>query len=238
MSSTYETTQPWVLYHYGATHDRWWPIWNSTRVLGFARIGMQCMVCGARETAKVPVPRLGPLPVHASGRHPVRERFLAEHTHPDRPHPMSWAVPLANLAAHPGGLDLDLLAMRLQADWAATREERDDASSRRSSRTRSAVGPSPKGIGVELKGMGQMSTTRAFSYTTRHWVTVEPRDPSAPEPVTDEEIVLAVRAALGAQDLPDALAALGAAVLMGYTIETPKFVIKVQECNRDLRTLA
>jgi hypothetical protein len=33
-----------------------------------------------------------------------------------RLHPMAWARPLLNPAAHVGGLDLDLLAMRLQAD--------------------------------------------------------------------------------------------------------------------------
>lgn len=35
-------------------------------------------------------------------------------------HPMSWAKPLRNPAAHPSGrLDLDLLAMRLEADLRA-----------------------------------------------------------------------------------------------------------------------
>jgi hypothetical protein len=29
---------------------------------------------------------------------------------------MSWAKPLANPAAHPGGLNLDLLGARLEAD--------------------------------------------------------------------------------------------------------------------------
>lgn len=114
--STYETTQPWVLYHYGLTHDRWWPFWNSTRVLGRARIRMECMVCGRREIASLKIPRLGAVPAPKSGRHPIRERFLADHAHPDRGAPMSWAVPLANLAAHPNGLDLDALAMRLEAD--------------------------------------------------------------------------------------------------------------------------
>lgn len=103
--TTVETTQPWVVYHYGLTHDRWWPFWNSTRVLGRARIRLTCAVCG-----------VGPVPVPASGRHPERERFLAEHTHPDRGHPMSWAMPLLNPQAHQGGMDIDLLAARLEAD--------------------------------------------------------------------------------------------------------------------------
>lgn len=115
--STYEVDQPWVLYHYGLTHDGWWPLWNSTHVLGRARIQCECMVCGGVEIANLPIPRFGPVPEPASGRHPFRERFLADHAHPDRGHPMSWKRPLANFAAHPGGLDLDQLAMRLEADF-------------------------------------------------------------------------------------------------------------------------
>lgn len=117
--STYETTQPWVAYHYGLTVDTWWPLWRSTRVLGHCKIGMECAVCGAYEVAKLKIPRLGVVPKPASGRHPVRERFLAEHVHLDRGAPMSWAKPLLNPAVHPGGIDLDALAFRLEADLAA-----------------------------------------------------------------------------------------------------------------------
>ena len=109
----FETPQPWVIYTYGLTHDGWWPIWNSTRVLGRSRIGLECCVCGHTEIATMRIPRFGPVPVPTSGRHPIRERFLAEHAHPDRGHPMSWMKPLRNPAF---GVDLDLLSMRLQAD--------------------------------------------------------------------------------------------------------------------------
>lgn len=112
--STFETDQPWVLYHYGRTHDRWWPPWNSTRILGRACITAECIVCGHREAIWMRIPRLGTVPDR--GHHPARIRFLADHAHPDRGHPMSWAKPLANLAAHPGGLNLDLLGARLEAD--------------------------------------------------------------------------------------------------------------------------
>lgn len=114
--STSEATQPWVCYHYGLTRDGWWPLWRSTRILGYCRIVMECAVCGGREVAKLRIPRFGAVPKLASGRHPVRERFLAEHAHPDRGAPMSWARPLLNPAVHPRGLDLDALAMRLEAD--------------------------------------------------------------------------------------------------------------------------
>lgn len=114
--STYETSQPWVLYHYGLTHDRWWPAWSSTRVLGRARIRVECIVCGERRVVTARIPRFGAVPAPPGGRHPERERFLHDHAHPDRGAPMSWARPMANPAAHPGGLDLDALGMRLEAD--------------------------------------------------------------------------------------------------------------------------
>lgn len=112
--TTYETAQPWVVYTFGLTHDLWWPFWNSTRVLGRARIALQCAVCGDRTVVSLRMPRFGDVPDH--GHHPRRLEYLAEHAHPDRGHPMSWALPLLNPAAHPGGLDIDLLGARLEAD--------------------------------------------------------------------------------------------------------------------------
>lgn len=113
--SNCDTDQPWVLYHYGRTHDGWWPFWNSTRVIGRARIGLECIVCGKSTVVSIRIPRFGEV---NPGRkhHPERLAFLAAHAHPDRGAPMSWAKPLANPAAHPGGLNLDALAMRLEAD--------------------------------------------------------------------------------------------------------------------------
>lgn len=111
---TFETDQPWVLYHYGATHDRWWPFWSSTRVTGRAIIEATCMVCGDRTPIKFRIPRFGEIP--NAGKHPKRVEYLREHEHTDRGAPMSWAIPLANIAAHPNGLNLDALAMRLEAD--------------------------------------------------------------------------------------------------------------------------
>lgn len=114
--TTYETSQPWVVWTIGRTHDVWWPIWTSTRVLGRARVDATCMVCGRHEVLTMRIPRFGPVPEPPGGRHAVRQRFLYDHAHPDRGAPMSWALPLLNLAAHPGGLSLDGLAMRLEAD--------------------------------------------------------------------------------------------------------------------------
>jgi hypothetical protein len=112
--TTYELGQPWVVYHYGRTHDRWWPAWNSTRVLGRACIVAQCAVCGDTKPIWVRIPRFGPVPDR--GHHPRRQAYLAAHAHPDRGAPMSWKLPLLNPAAHPGGISLDGLAMRLEAD--------------------------------------------------------------------------------------------------------------------------
>lgn len=115
MRSTYEVDQPWVLYHFGRTHDRWWPFWSSTRVLGRMCVEVECIVCGDRTAQWLRIPRFGP--VNPSGEHhPARVAYLREHAHPDRGAPMSWARPLANPAAHQGGLNLDALAMRLEAD--------------------------------------------------------------------------------------------------------------------------
>jgi len=111
-----EETQPWVIYAYGRTHDKWWPIWSSTRLLGIARIGLECMVCGTQEVATLSIPRVGRVPEPVSGRHEARERFLVEHAHPDRGHPMSWVRPLRNLNAHAGGLNIEQFAMRLETD--------------------------------------------------------------------------------------------------------------------------
>lgn len=113
---TYEQDQPWVLYHYGLTHDLWWPIKGSTRWWGVSKIACECMVCGDRTTLRMKIPRWGPVPSWPSGKHPEREKYLALHEHPNRGAPMSWARPLANPAAHPGGVDLDALSMRLEAD--------------------------------------------------------------------------------------------------------------------------
>lgn len=112
--STYEIDQPWVVYHYGRTHDLWWPFWSSTRVLGRACIVAQCAVCGDRTPLWIRIPRFGT--VESEGNAPIRNRYLAAHAHPDRGAPMSWKLPLLNPAAHPGGLNLDGLAMRLEAD--------------------------------------------------------------------------------------------------------------------------
>lgn len=117
MTSTFETTQPWIIYRYGYMHDRWWPPHNSTRVLGYAKIGMECAVCGISVIARIRIPRFGdPSRARSGPRHERREQFLAEHAHPDRGAPMSWARPLLNPAMHPRGIDLDALAMRLDAD--------------------------------------------------------------------------------------------------------------------------
>lgn len=115
LESMFDTDMPWIVYHYGRTVDGWWPLWRSVRVLGRAAIECECAVCGERHIIAAPLPRFGP--VNPNGReHPERTRFKLDHLHRDRPHPMAWKRPLLNPAAHRGGLDLGLLAMRLEAD--------------------------------------------------------------------------------------------------------------------------
>lgn len=111
----YDTDMPWIIYTYGRIHDRWWPFWRSSRILGRAAIGVECAVCGRRRVVVAKMPRFGP--VNPSGtEHPERVRFKLDHLHREKPHPMAWARPLLNSAAHPGGINLDMLAMRLEAD--------------------------------------------------------------------------------------------------------------------------
>lgn len=105
---TYEANQPWVTYTYPYTDA------ECDRRGLLAHVVMECIVCGVTEDWTVradekPKPQVG-------GYAPERRAFLAAHSHPDRGAPMSWAKPLANPAAHPGGIDPDALAMRLEAD--------------------------------------------------------------------------------------------------------------------------
>ena len=90
---TYETNQKWITYRYGRTHDRWWPLWNSTRVLGFAKIDMTCAICGKRQIARISMPRLGQ--IVDRGPHPQRTAFLEAHRHPNEANNrLTWAIPL------------------------------------------------------------------------------------------------------------------------------------------------
>lgn len=109
MMETYDTDQPWVIYRYLST-DR------ETRVTGRSRIQCECAVCGTRKTLRLKIPRFGRINEPKGGKHVERLCFLRDHLHADRPNPMAWARPLLNLAAHVDGIDLDLLAMRLEAD--------------------------------------------------------------------------------------------------------------------------
>lgn len=106
---TYETTAPWVTWLWLST-DR------ETRITGRSRMQLTCAVCGKQEIVRIRIPRIGPVPAPPNGIHPERTAAIQRHAHPDRGHPMSWAKPLLNWDAHPGGLSTDLLAMRLQAD--------------------------------------------------------------------------------------------------------------------------
>jgi hypothetical protein len=107
---TYEAEQPWIVYTY-LTTDRW------TRITGVSKIECECAVCGERKVLKICMPRFGKIMAPAGGKHVKRLEFLRDHLHRDAPrHPMAWAKPLLNPAAHKGGIDLDLLAMRLEAD--------------------------------------------------------------------------------------------------------------------------
>lgn len=90
---TYETAQPWITWTY--FRPDWW-----TRIFGKTQIKAVCCICGHREMLNIPMPRFGPVPVPAGGRHPLRVKFCAEHVHQRQQRaPETWALPLRNPAA-------------------------------------------------------------------------------------------------------------------------------------------
>lgn len=105
---TYETTQPWVVYVYGRTHDLWWPPWSSTRVLGHMKIECQCCICGDSTVLKLKMPRFGP--IEDRGRHAARVAYLEKHRHPlQQTAPETWVWPLRNAAALRGDDFMDIM---------------------------------------------------------------------------------------------------------------------------------
>lgn len=103
----YDTEQPWVCWRFLSTDAR-------TRITGRSKILMDCCVCGKKRLVTIRLPRFGP--VQDRGQHAERIRFKLDHLHPDKGHPMSWAKPLRNPFAQREGVNLELLAMRLEAD--------------------------------------------------------------------------------------------------------------------------
>ncbi len=109
----YDLDQPWICWWF--LHADW-----VTRATGRSRVRMECAICGKQTVLSMRIPRFGPVPVPKGGKHVQRLRFMHTHVHPDQPHPMAWAKPLRNPDAFGlGGIPLDLLAMRLEADLLA-----------------------------------------------------------------------------------------------------------------------
>lgn len=103
----YDTDAPWICWRFLSADAR-------TRITGRMVVDMDCCVCGKHRKLRLRIPRFGAIP--DQGKHPARARFILDHLHPDKGHPMSWAKPMRNPFGQKGGLDLSLLAMRLEAD--------------------------------------------------------------------------------------------------------------------------
>lgn len=103
----YDTDAPWICWRFLTTDAR-------TRITGRMVVLMDCCVCGETRKLRLKIPRVGD--TTTQGKHPARAQFILDHLHPDKGHPMSWAKPLRNPFGISGSIDLDLLAMRLQAD--------------------------------------------------------------------------------------------------------------------------
>lgn len=71
---TIETAAPWITYHY-RTSDRW------TRITGRSMILARCSYCYAEKLITLRIPRFGPVPSPAGGRHPERIAWVEEHGH-------------------------------------------------------------------------------------------------------------------------------------------------------------
>lgn len=111
----YDTDQPWICWCFCSTDAR-------TRITGRMIVLMDCCVCGRQRKLRLPIPRFGPVP--DQGKHPARLRFMLDHLHSDKGHPMAWANPLRNPFGQREGIDLNLLAMRLEADLNEAQRER------------------------------------------------------------------------------------------------------------------
>src|SRR5262245_1963345 len=83
----YDTDQPWICWRFLNFDAR-------TRITGRSVILMDCCVCGEKRKVRIRMPRFGAVP--DNGRHPERLKFMFDHLHPDKGHPMSWAKPLRN----------------------------------------------------------------------------------------------------------------------------------------------
>lgn len=112
----YDTDQPWICWSF-LSSDR------ETRITGRSRVRMDCCVCGRVEKIRIRLPRFGSVPIPPGGRHAERVRFMLAHLHPDKGPMFTWAKPLRNPWPNsPSGIDLDALAMRLQADLLAAED--------------------------------------------------------------------------------------------------------------------
>lgn len=115
------TDTPWVCVTYTMTDD-------ESDAVGYTRCVFDCCVCGETKDVQIPWPpkddpiwkNLGPKGI--PGAYNERVLFQLEHMHPDSHGSgavLTWAKPLRNLAALPGGkLDLKELEQRLRTEMA------------------------------------------------------------------------------------------------------------------------
>ena len=98
---TFETTAPWITW-------TWLSFDRETRITGRSRLLLTCCICGQKETVRIRIPRVGPVPKPPNGIHPERLRAIERHQHPGQRNPSDWALPLRNPQAWSGGLPLSV----------------------------------------------------------------------------------------------------------------------------------
>jgi hypothetical protein len=67
---------------------------------------LTCCICGKKETVRIRIPRVGPVPPPPHGVHPERLRAIERHAHPGLHNPADWSMPFRNPGAWQGGIPL------------------------------------------------------------------------------------------------------------------------------------
>lgn len=118
---TYLAAQPWIVLGYPMSDQ------EADANGGKSLINLECCICGVREEHSYTLPSDND-PVWASldkrrglaESEVILKHFQLEHLHSDKQTtPMfQWAMPLRNIEALPGGIDLEQLRKRLEQELA------------------------------------------------------------------------------------------------------------------------
>lgn len=117
---TYLAAQPWIVLGYPMSDQ------EADANGGRSLINLECCICGTQEEHSYMLPPDNdPVWDNLKGRgliesEVILKHFQLEHLHPDKQtSPMfQWAMPLRNVQAIPGGINLEQLRQRLEQELA------------------------------------------------------------------------------------------------------------------------